>query len=50
MSASASLLSLIDYSLPIASIVRLMMSAWQAFGAYQQTRHRSCFRANAASR
>lgn len=34
----------------IASIVRLMMSAWQAFGAQKQTRQTFCFRASAASR
>jgi hypothetical protein len=49
MSASDSLASLIDYSQLIASIVRLVMSAWQAFGAQKQSRQMSCFRANAAS-
>jgi hypothetical protein len=49
-SASDSLVGFVDHVRLIASIVRLIMSAWQAFGAHQQTRHRSCFRASAASR
>ena len=44
------LTSFVDHARLIALIVRLMMSAWHAFGAHQQTRHRSCFRASAASR
>ena len=49
MSTSDSLISFADYSRLIASIVRLMMSAWQAFGAQKHTRQISCFRASAAS-
>src|SRR5215208_6385133 len=42
--------SLRDYAPLIASIVRLMLSAWQAFGAQKHIRHRSCLRASSASR
>lgn len=49
-SASDSLMGFVDYARLIAAIVRLIMSAWQAFGAHQHTRHRSCFRASTASR